>query len=45
MLVPVLRPMIGQNGHMAATNNNKLILVDHYDNIRRLTAIINEIVD
>jgi general secretion pathway protein D len=45
-LVPVLRPMAGQNAHLAATpGTNKLILVDRYDNVRRLTEVIEELTE
>jgi len=45
-LVPVLRPMMPQSAQLAAIPmTNTLVLVDHYDNIRRLTAVIREIVD
>jgi len=44
-LVPVLRPMMPQTAQLGAVpNTNTLILVDRYDNIRRMTAIIEEIV-
>jgi general secretion pathway protein D len=43
-LVPVLRPMLSQTAQMAAVpNTNQLIIVDYYDNVRRITAIIEEI--
>jgi general secretion pathway protein D len=45
MLVPLLRPMMsmqaGQLGTIQGTN--KLIVVDRYDNIRRITAVIDEL--
>lgn len=44
-LVPVLRPMMSQAGQLGAIpNTNKLVLVDRYDNVRRITAVIEEIV-
>lgn len=43
-LVPILRPLIPQQGHMAAYNpTNTLIITDHAANIRRLTDIIRSI--
>jgi general secretion pathway protein D len=40
-LVPILRPLIPQFGHLAALGcTNDLILVDRYANARRLEAII-----
>ncbi|RMH22516.1 MAG: type II secretion system protein GspD [Gammaproteobacteria bacterium] len=40
-LVPILRPLIPQQGHMAAYSpSNILIISDHADNIRRLEKII-----
>jgi general secretion pathway protein D len=45
-LVPVLRPMMSQAAQLAAVpGTNTLILVDRYDNIRRLTAVIDELVE
>ena len=41
-LVPILRPLVPQYGHVAATASG-LIVVDHYDNVRRLTAIVNQL--
>ena len=41
-LVPILRPLIPQYGHLAAMPCvNKLILVDRFANVKRLEAIIN----
>jgi len=43
-LMPMLRPMIPQQAHIGAIpGTNKLVLVDRYDNIRRITAVIEEI--
>ena len=40
-LVPVLRPLVPQYGHLAAVGSaNALIISDHLDNIRRMEAII-----
>src|SRR5690606_20832295 len=40
-LVPVLRPLVPQYGHLAAVSSaNALIISDHADNIRRMEAII-----
>jgi general secretion pathway protein D len=45
-LVPVLRPMMGQSAMLGAVpNTNTLILVDRYDNVRRITAMIEEIAE
>jgi type II secretory pathway component GspD/PulD (secretin) len=41
-LVPILRPLIPQYGHLAALPcANKLILVDRFANVKRLEAIID----
>lgn len=41
-LVPILRPLIPQYGHLAAIPCvNKLILVDRFGNVKRLKAIID----
>jgi general secretion pathway protein D len=43
-LVPILRPLVPQQGHLAAYNpTNTLIITDHAANIRRLGEIIREI--
>jgi len=40
-LVPILRPMMPQNAQLGApANGNRLIIVDYYDNVRRLTEVI-----
>ena len=40
-LVPILRPLMPQSGHMAAMpDRNALLLIDHAGNVRRLVAII-----
>jgi general secretion pathway protein D len=45
-LVPILRPMMPQNGQMGApANANKLVITDYYDNVRRMTEIIEALVD
>jgi general secretion pathway protein D len=42
MLIPLLRPLVPQNGHMVAVPcTNKLILADTYANVRRLEKIVN----
>jgi general secretion pathway protein D len=44
--VPILRPMLGRNGQLGAVQGtNKLIVVDRYDNVRRISAVIEEIVN
>jgi type II secretory pathway component GspD/PulD (secretin) len=43
-LIPILRPMVSQYGHMAAyPSTNTLMLSDHFDNVRRLEGIIRTI--
>ena len=43
-LVPILRPLVPQQGHLAAYNpTNTLIITDHAANIRRLSQIVREI--
>jgi general secretion pathway protein D len=43
-LVPILRPLVPQQGHLAAYNpTNTLIITDHAANIRRLVLIIRNI--
>ena len=40
-LIPILRPMIVQAGHLAAyPASNTLIMCDRFDNVRRLESII-----
>ena len=41
-LIPILRPMVVQPGHMASyPENNALILCDRFENVRRLEGIIH----
>ena len=43
-LVPILRPLIPQYGHLASVNEvNALIISDHADNIRQLEALIDRL--
>ena len=43
-LVPILRPLVPQQGHLAAYNpTNTLIITDHAANIKRLILIIRSI--
>lgn len=43
-LVPILRPLVPQQGHLAAYNpTNTLIITDHAANIKRLSHIIRDI--
>lgn len=45
-LVPVLRPMMSQSAQLAAIPGaHTLILVDRYDNVRRITAIVEAIIE
>ena len=45
-LVPVLRPMLSQSAMLGAVSGtNQLIIVDRYDNVRRISAIIDEILE
>jgi general secretion pathway protein D len=41
MLVPILRPLVPQQGHMVAhTESNTLLIVSSFDNVRRLSEVI-----
>jgi len=43
-LIPLLRPLIRQQGHLVAySNNNTLVISDHANNVRRLLKIIRRI--
>jgi hypothetical protein len=43
-LVPILRPMMPQWAHLAAmADNNKLILVDRYANVQRITELVRSL--
>ena len=43
-LVPVLRPLVPQYGHLAAVSSaNVLVISDHADNIRRMEAILRHL--
>jgi type II secretory pathway component GspD/PulD (secretin) len=37
-LVPLLRPMLPQQAHLVATPD-KLVIVDRYDNVRRIVEV------
>ena len=40
-LVPILRPMMSQAAHLAAhADSNQLILVDRYESVQRITAVV-----
>jgi len=43
-LVPKIRPLVPQYGHLAAVGNS-LLIVDRYDNVRRITALVNELTE
>ncbi len=43
-LVPILRPTLPQYAHLAAVGNN-LLIVDRYDNVRRITALANALIE
>jgi general secretion pathway protein D len=38
-MVPILRPMLPQHAHLASDGERSLVIVDHYDNVRRIAAI------
>ena len=43
-LVPILRPMMAQAAHLAAhTDSNKLIVMDRYENVQRITEIVRSL--
>ena len=43
-LVPILRPMIPQQGHLAAmVSANSLIIVDRFANVRRIEALVRSL--
>jgi general secretion pathway protein D len=45
-LVPILRPMMPQEAQLGAVSDtNSLIIIDRYDNVRRITQVIDEIID
>lgn len=45
-LVPILRPMMNQAAQLGAPLGvNKLVLVDRYDNVRRITAVIDALIE
>jgi general secretion pathway protein D len=43
MLVPALRPILPQYGHLAAINcaNNSIIVIDHFANVKRIQSVID----
>ena len=43
-LVPLLRPMMPQAAHLAASlQNNSLVVVDHADNVKRIADLIDKL--
>lgn len=40
-LVPILRPLLPQAAHLAALPPQKLLIVDTYSNVRRITELVN----
>jgi general secretion pathway protein D len=43
-LVPVLRPLMPQNAHLAATvGSNSLVLTDRFANLRRIEGLVREL--
>jgi len=44
-LIPILRPMMPQSAQLgAAQGSTAIIIVDRYDNVRRMTRVIEEVV-
>jgi type II secretory pathway component GspD/PulD (secretin) len=44
-LVPILRPMMPQAAHLAASADGKLIVVDTYANVRRMTEVVRALTE
>jgi general secretion pathway protein D len=43
-LIPILRPMMSQSAQLgAAQGSNGIIIVDRYDNVRRIARVIEEV--
>jgi type II secretory pathway component GspD/PulD (secretin) len=42
-LVPILRPLLPQEAHLAAMAPNRLIIMDRYANVKRITAIVKSL--
>jgi general secretion pathway protein D len=42
-LVPILRPLLPQAAHLAAMPPNRLVVVDRYANVQRITAIVKSL--
>ena len=42
-LIPILRPMLPQAAHLAAMMPNRIIVMDRYANIQRITAIVRSL--
>ena len=43
MLVPILRPLLPQQAHLAAFQPNKLLIVDRYANVKRVTEMVRQL--
>jgi general secretion pathway protein D len=42
-LVPILRPLLPQAAHLAAMPSSRLIVMDRYGNVRRITEIVRSL--
>jgi general secretion pathway protein D len=42
-LVPILRPLLPQAAHLAAMPSSRLVVMDRYGNVRRLTEIVRSL--
>ena len=42
-LVPVMRPLLPQNAHLAATAGNSLIVTDRFANLRRIEGLVRSL--
>jgi hypothetical protein len=42
-LVPILRPLLPQEAHLAAMPPNRLIIMDRYANVQRITAMVKSL--
>jgi general secretion pathway protein D len=42
-IVPILRPLMPQAAHLAAVPPNKLVVVDRYANVKRISELVKEL--
>lgn len=45
MLVPILRPLMPRDAHLASNGDDSLVIVDRYANVQRISALVEDLTD